>query len=321
MGGVSDGTTLWFIKGSSDDDIIAYLASDQSRQTADDITHADLAGSLLGGVYANGTAWFVEPDADTAIAFRQTTAHAVDAGGVSFAFDLPEPTVTHIAAPTVQLVLSDSDDTGLEVVAKALLAASAAATVAGNIFWGGRGSCRTDTPLDGELGLGAGNTVISRFRRVSATVLVLNDNDNPSAFDIGAYFNTGGGGNDLTLYFQTLSGEVSFPVATQLLNQGGAFAQFTLPAAAQTLLDGMRAVTGLFSRLPSHQRHPQTMPLTRETQHSLLPCRNPQSRTPHWLRQATPLMPATRRLRLLFPNLPSRTPQPPHQALLASPFP
>ena len=83
------------------------------------------------------------------------------------------------------------------------------------------------------------NTVISRFRRVSATVLVLNDNDNPSAFDIGAYFNTGGGGNDLTLYFQTLSGEVSFSVATQLVNQGGAFAQFTLPAAAQTLLDGI----------------------------------------------------------------------------------
>ena len=159
-----------------------------------------------------------------------TVDHAVDAGGVSFAFALPEPTVTHTAAPTAQLVLSDSDDTGLEVVAKALLAASAAATVAGNIFWADADRGGTDTPLDGELGLGANNTVISRFRRVSATVLVLNDNDNPSSFDIGAYFNTGGGGNDLTLYFQTLSGEVSFSVATQLVNQGGAFAQFTLPA-------------------------------------------------------------------------------------------
>ena len=130
-----------------------------------------LQAAYLGGVYANGTAWFVEPDADTAIAFRQTTPtvdHAVDAGGVSWAFSLPQPTVTlttqattdhavnagdaaftfavpqptvtHTAAPTAQLVLSDSDDTGLEVVAKALLAASAAATVAGNIFWGGRGS-------------------------------------------------------------------------------------------------------------------------------------------------------------------------------------
>ena len=56
-------------KAATDDDIIAYLASDQSRQSADDITHADLAGSLNGGLYANGIAWIVEPDADTAIAF------------------------------------------------------------------------------------------------------------------------------------------------------------------------------------------------------------------------------------------------------------
>ena len=70
-GGVSDGTTLWFVKGGPTTSIIAYLASDQSRQSADDITHADLAGSLFGGVYANGIAWFVEPDEDTAIAFVQ----------------------------------------------------------------------------------------------------------------------------------------------------------------------------------------------------------------------------------------------------------
>ena len=70
-GGFSDGTTLWFVRGDADDEIIAYLASDQSRQPADDITHADLAGNLFGSVYANDTAWFVEPDADTAIAFRQ----------------------------------------------------------------------------------------------------------------------------------------------------------------------------------------------------------------------------------------------------------
>ena len=39
--------TLWFVKGLDDRrSIIAYLASDQSRQSADDITHADLAGVL-----------------------------------------------------------------------------------------------------------------------------------------------------------------------------------------------------------------------------------------------------------------------------------
>ena len=89
----------------------AYLASDQSRQSADDITHADLAGVLLGAVYANGVAWFVEPDANTAIGFRQTAPtvdHAVDAGAVSWVFNLPQPTVTHtVAPPPPSLVLSD----------------------------------------------------------------------------------------------------------------------------------------------------------------------------------------------------------------------
>ena len=73
MARTSDGTTLWFVdRHGTDEDIIAYLASDQSRQAADDITHADLAGNLFGGVYANGIAWFVEPDDGcTAIAFVQ----------------------------------------------------------------------------------------------------------------------------------------------------------------------------------------------------------------------------------------------------------
>ena len=120
-----------------------------------------------------------------------------------------------------------------------MLVASAAATVAGNIFYADADRGGTDTPLDGELGLGADNTVISRFRRVSDAIVVLNDNDNPAAFDIGPYFDAGGDGNDLTLYFQTLSGAVSFSVATQLSTQGDNFAQFTLPADAQTLLDGI----------------------------------------------------------------------------------
>ena len=74
-GGLSDGTTLWFIKNF--DGGIAYLASDQSRQAADDITHADLTtGFLAGGIYANGIAWFVEPEGDTAIAFVQDVSMA-----------------------------------------------------------------------------------------------------------------------------------------------------------------------------------------------------------------------------------------------------
>ena len=94
--------------------------------------------------------------------------------------------------------------------------------MAGDIFYADADRGGTDTPLDftGSLGLGADNTVISRFRRVSDAIVVLNDNDNPAAFDIGPYFDAGGDGNDITLYLQTLSGAVSFSVATQLSTQG-----------------------------------------------------------------------------------------------------
>ena len=172
--------------------------------------------------------------------FARPVDHAVDAGDAALSpSTLPQPTVTHIAAPTVQLVLSDSDDTGLEVVAKALLVASAPGTV-GNDPYADSDRGGTDTPLDGELGLGATDTVISRFRRLTAGELTLNDNDNPSALDIGSYFDAGGAGNDLTIYLQTLdAGEVSFAAASQFVLGGGGFARFTLPADAQTLLNGI----------------------------------------------------------------------------------
>ena len=38
----------------------------------------------------------------------------------------------------------------------------------------------TDEPLDGELGLGDDDTVISGIRRRTSTLLQLNDNNNPA---------------------------------------------------------------------------------------------------------------------------------------------
>ena len=140
------------------------------------------------------------------------------------------------------LVLADSDDTGLEVDCKALLVASAPGTVpTGNVFFyanADRGG--TDEPLDGELGLGADESIISGFRRRTATLLQLTDHDDPTTFDIGAYFNTGGDGNNLTVYLQTANdGEVSFPVAGNVPFIRPNQIRFTLPADAQTLLDNL----------------------------------------------------------------------------------
>ena len=139
-------------------------------------------------------------------------------------------------------MLSHSDDTGLEVDCKALLVASEPGTVpTGPVFFyadADRGG--TDEPLDGELGLGADENIISGFRRRTTTLLQLTDHDNPVTFDLGAYFNTGGDGNDLTVYLQTTNdGEVSFPVAGNVPFLRANQVRFTLPAAAQTLLDNL----------------------------------------------------------------------------------
>ena len=106
--------------------------------------------------------------------------------------------------------MSDFDDTGLELDCAALLVASAPGTT-GNNPYADSDRSGTDTPLDGEIGIGADDTLISRIRRHSATELNLNDNDNPSALALDTYFSAGGDGNDLTLYLQTASdGLVSF---------------------------------------------------------------------------------------------------------------
>ena len=121
----------------------------------------------------------------------------------------------------------------------ALLEASAAAT-AGNFFYEDADRGGTDTPLDGEVGLGADETVISGFRRRTATILQLNDDNSPTALDIGAYFSTGGAGNDLTIYLQTVNdGEVSFTVASAVSFSRVDQVRFTLPSDAQTLLDNL----------------------------------------------------------------------------------
>ena len=127
----------------------------------------------------------------------------------------------------------------LVVVAKALLVASGPGTSGSPIYAdsdrGGSGS-----PLDGELGLGAGNTLISRFRRISTAELLINDNDDPVTLTLSAYFGSGGAGADLTLYFQTLAdGETGFAVSSQYVGAGGGFARFTLPADARSLFDGI----------------------------------------------------------------------------------
>ena len=141
--------------------------------------------------------------------------------------------------PVAELTLADSDDTGLEVVCKALLVASADGTV-GNFIYQDSDRGGTDIPLDGELGLGDDDVLISGIRRRTTTLLQLNNNDNPVALDIGGYFDTGGAGDDLTIYLQTLAGgEISVLAGGNVNFSRVGQVRFTLDAAAQTLLDNL----------------------------------------------------------------------------------
>ena len=147
------------------------------------------------------------------------------------------------------LALSDFDTTGLEVDASALIEASGPGTSGNNLYADSdRGG--TDTPLGGELGLGADDTVISRIRRIDGNTLQLNDDNNPSAFDIGAYFATGGAGNDLTVSLQTAAGGlVTFTAASQVETGGNAVrvqASRCLPTLRRCWTTLQRA-TALFS--------------------------------------------------------------------------
>ncbi len=76
---------------------------------------------------------------------------------------------------TAVLGLGALDPTGFVVDAAALLMASGAQTLYADADCGG-----SDSPLAGELGLGGGETAISRIQRLGGSRIRLNDNDNPA---------------------------------------------------------------------------------------------------------------------------------------------
>ena len=74
--------------------------------------------------------------------------------------------------------------------------------------------------------------------------------------------------NDLTIYLQTLDGEVSFTAAAQFVLGGGGFARFTLPADAQTLLDNLASGDRwIFKTARPAAVTPTDQPITAEGRH------------------------------------------------------
>ena len=113
------------------------------------------------------------------------------------------------------LLLSDLDDGDLDVDFKALISVSGTSTLYADSDRGG-----TDSPIDGELGVGDSETLISRIAWITSNGrFILNDNDSPVTLDLGTYFDTGGGGADVTFTIMTADGTWMFAVADD--RQGG----------------------------------------------------------------------------------------------------
>ena len=168
------------------------------------------------------------------------TGAAFGEGAASGASGTPGGSATGVAPPALR-ALSDFADDGLDVETGARLAAGAAGT-AGSNFWVATSRGGSGTPILGEMGVGAGETLIDRLRRASTANLTINDSNSPVALNFGTYFGTGGAGNDLSVYLETVAdGLVSFTIASAFLSAGDGWLNLTLPAAARTLLDNLAA--------------------------------------------------------------------------------
>ena len=147
--------------------------------------------------------------------------------------------------PTTLLTLADWDDTGLDVDFAALIEVGSS----GENLYNDSTRGGSDTPLEGELGLGSGETVISRLWW-NGTTLRFNDNDNPVALNLGVYYGSGAGAGQ-TIYLVTGDAdnhvELSFDVATYYPGAGlvgGGWVNWgagttPLPAEVIEQLDGL----------------------------------------------------------------------------------
>ena len=228
--------------------------------TAPDVPAIDVNAGMLewSAEFGTATGTTVAPDApefdgnaatlEWSVSFGSATGFTVapdaiefdgSAGTLEWSAAFGSATGT-AGAPVVLLVLADSDDTGLDVVAKALLVASAPGTERKRFLPLTQTGAAPILRWTASLALVPITLSSAGSSGAAKHELALNDNNNPASFNLGAYFTSGGDGEDLTLYFQTLTdGEISFSASAQFASGGGNFVRFTLPADAQDLLDNI----------------------------------------------------------------------------------
>ena len=132
------------------------------------------------------------------------------------------------------VVLADFDDTGLDVDCLALITAAAQPNVYIDSNRGG-----TQTPDDGELGLGTGESLITRIRILESGARVfVNGSDVPVALSFEDYFGADNATSDRTLWIQTDS---LASQSVQLANTGALGANYLFTGASETDIGGIGA--------------------------------------------------------------------------------
>ena len=131
-----------------------------------------------------------------------------------------------------QLTLADFNATGLDSDLLALVQTGSVANGTFTVLY--RTLPAVGSLLEGELGLGSGNSALSLIEWRGDTVNDLRV-QNGSDLDLSAYFGTGGTGADLTIRVQTAGGTGS----GTLQNSGASVAPWDMDADAKTILDGL----------------------------------------------------------------------------------
>ena len=206
---------------TSDDDAFAVDGSGDLF----DLDLTDLANSVdLGDIGFSGTK---RRGPDVRSRSRRLTLAATGATGA----------VTGSATLTVTpgLTLADFDTTDLDVEFAALIEAAAPANIFQQAPRPARGSL-----VDGELDLDSDGTAITRVSwNTSTSQLRLNDND--TAFDMNAFFASGGAGHDLTLRVQTTPDNAVEVNVEDVYTAGGnnAHVRFNVGSAMAALLNAV----------------------------------------------------------------------------------
>ena len=138
------------------------------------------------------------------------------------------------------IVLSDFDASGLSVEFLALL--ERPSTTDTRVLYAdtSHGPDPGQSPVEGELGIGPDDTVISRLLNQANVNLTLNDRDLPAALALGGYLGPTGAGNSMTLWFQREGvARAGMLLSAVTVSGGGNYANIACPDPVKAILNNL----------------------------------------------------------------------------------